>query len=1398
MIVGNNSGKWDTSTIGADIKPCTTCVRLSQTEIPLSAFQNHWNAGCTVLVDFAGPFNSGGVQQLDPTSVANNAYNWYVANTNKAKSPVVEILNEPAIPGSGWGSGAFSQANATAYRNVVTAFCNKFRNGLGSNCPDIVASYDGGRSSDPVGWGRMWWNSTVAALLDGITMHSYASDNALSTSQSRLTAGHNDTGKRVYVTELGWTTAGSLRSNVSESVQASHISSLAQWMHDQGWVALWTHFNFRDFSGGNTWGVTRTDGSRKPSWAALHSSFQALDDGTTGGGGGGGGPPPPPPPGSVAIQLNPSDHSKVQITSIPSGTQMIHIAEATDAQGSNIQFPGQSVDLDAPFGTLPINFTPPPDHPAVQMVAFDSGAYDPTTHSPTGNPIGDWTPWVLTTPSPAQPLPGATTDAVSGLSGGSVTYNGEADTHGVSGGTYHFERVKIVNGQQTALFSSPETALSDIASDLTWAAKNSNFVQNGANVTVGHAGFTNGRFLLAVLIMKGVTTTPTTLSAVTAVGGGASPAWTQVQGSPFQFTNAAGGAHTLALYYRFAGASEADTVWQLSQTGNHVVSIHASDGVNATAPLSLQNADTGARVVFAAGGSGLTAQVPPTFSFQAGGLKLYGVAFTNADHATFPTTTPATTERDDLASGNTNLDTMLAVGTQPVTGSGFSSPLNIMLQNAFGLGNDVPATFGVLLNPTTVTAQSPSYSDSGLDPGQYQVRLAVTAGGQTGFGDWVDFAVAGGPVIDAIGLSNLSETGVTIGGRINPLGESGDTWKVQISTDQNTWTDVNSFTSLGATTATTVSLDVTNLTAGTGYFLRFVAHSATFGDSTSSPVFFTTSITAPPPGDLTSYTVTEVLPDDRLALTVTGLNGVHKRWGPDELDGADVPVALNFQTAIPNGFQTLTSSLLRRIDLDYPDLALLGDVNVYGPGAEVVWQGRHTQFPRDHGDTFAITPSATGWAAHLLDDPQFAMVYVDRQSNNWNPPGIQRQTNLVVGGFSYFDPSQTTGGVALTYQQAGGAKPISEAWYTAPAGCLLGSYYYNFSSLNIAAGTADANENLYLEASDDDVGTTVQLTANLLATATGGSAYFTPTTATRFALVAAYYAGTAASGPGVDRQVAFTNLTVYGNHGLTVQGDEPGGVYLSDIVRDLVSRGAPLLDVSGVEPNTIIVPHYVADHVTPSDALLELNNYAQWDWGVYNDRKFFFRPPDPDRLTWSVRLSDGAGLELEGEQSDDVYNGVVVTFTDTNGVARSYGPPGSNSDYTDPSLQDTSEGNPVNQAGIPRKWLRLDLGFTTTPAGALTIGQAKLGEQSLPQRRGTVTVKGFARHPTMGLRPAWAIRAGDFVRVEDHPADVPRKIITTDYDHASRTNTLTVGNTSHKLDAVIQLLQAQLVGLGAS
>lgn len=537
----------------------------------------------------------------------------------------------------------------------------------------------------------------------------------------------------------------------------------------------------------------------------------------------------------------------------------------------------------------------------------------------------------------------------------------------------------------------------------------------------------------------------------------------------------------------------------------------------------------------------------------------------------------------------------------------------------------------------------------------------------------------------------------------------------------------------------------------------------------------------------------------QLAISVTSADGRVTRWGPDEPDGRNVPDDLQFSTSVPGGFRDLSCSLPRRIDRSYPDEALFDDVRVYtAGGGQTAWEGRMAQLPRQHGASSSVTPGAVGWAAHLRDDPSFREIYRDLDLGRWEAAGVQRRRNL-AGVLTFVDhgkprPDSSSLAFVQTLGPAanGPAGPLADAWYDAK-GIQIGSVYYAWRR-GVGLDNTNVNYTWQVVLSDDDAATTSNLSGNLRAAGPGSGTLSASGVAKRYAIVDFFYNTTTGLANAFDLE--WTTLAVYGNHGLTKRGTEPaGGFYVSDLVDNVVARAAPLLTRNGIEQNTTLVPHCVfLDPVTAEDAVSTLNAYTVWEWGVWENRDFFFRPPDLERTLWRARLDQGAQIQLEGDAGEQVINGVIVSYQDAVGKRRTVGPVGSNADDETDTLTDTDPANPVSSHGIPRRWNKLDVSVPTTLEGATIIGQVYLAQTLQATRRGSITLTGTAIHPTKGERPVWEIRAGDSVIVEDRVGDVARRIIQTEYRHADRSIVLSCDNTSPKLDAIIERLGTGLIG----
>jgi len=277
MLVGVGAGGWSAAT---DIKGSVSYVTLNT---PSSSLVNTYNsAGVAVIDCMAGPYSSGGVSQLDANAWAANAVATYRASPSIL---AIEVLNEPGGTWF-WGSNALSQANASAYANLLKTVHNAFVSAFGANRPALLASYDGGYSGG-LTWGQMVWaaDPNVASYIDGITVHPYGGTSSVSSSalgnRANVAAAHSATGLPVYITELGWPTAVGQPATGdslqwSEADQATNIYNFVGWARSTGYIKAVIIFMYADYGSNNWYGIVRADQSHKKSYEDLRRAALGL------------------------------------------------------------------------------------------------------------------------------------------------------------------------------------------------------------------------------------------------------------------------------------------------------------------------------------------------------------------------------------------------------------------------------------------------------------------------------------------------------------------------------------------------------------------------------------------------------------------------------------------------------------------------------------------------------------------------------------------------------------------------------------------------------------------------------------------------------------------------------------------------------------------------------------------------------------------------------------------------------------------------------------------------------------------------------------------------------------------------------------------------------------------
>ena len=532
----------------------------------------------------------------------------------------------------------------------------------------------------------------------------------------------------------------------------------------------------------------------------------------------------------------------------------------------------------------------------------------------------------------------------------------------------------------------------------------------------------------------------------------------------------------------------------------------------------------------------------------------------------------------------------------------------------------------------------------------------------------------------------------------------------------------------------------------------------------------------------------------RLSANVKHRDGGITRWAADDIDPENQPGAITFGTVNPGGFGTFSHTLPRGLEPGV-DENLLDSITYRGPGGQVAYEGRLHRLPRTAGDDRLVTPQGVGWSSHLSDFRAFRELYVDRTTSRWRGMGAKRKYDLMNASYGVNDGAalqdSVTPAIQTALQQPWTTQAQCEAWYDG-GGIPLGAIAYFWQRNNLDYTDTNWEWGVRLEDADDSFSGD---TTGSLRAAGASYGYLSAVGATRRFALAYLYNGHTVSGDRINA-IDWTNLIVYGDHGLARRGAEPNaGFFASDIIRDVIQRTSPRITIGDLAENGFIIPQAAFyEPTTATDVILKMNAYALNDWFVWEDRVFSMVSPDPVNLTWNARVygqGSNAKVKAEGDDVLQMASSAYVFYSDPWGRPKVYGPTGglfctSTSDYL---LGDGSD--PYSLQGIDAP-LTLNVPDRITDEAALQIGRIWLAEQNAPTRSGTIDISGFIDHPTEGPVPCWRMRAGDYIRLVDRTGDIPRKIVSTSYNHQSRTVTCTLqAGPLFRVEGLLQRLGVQ-------
>lgn len=547
--------------------------------------------------------------------------------------------------------------------------------------------------------------------------------------------------------------------------------------------------------------------------------------------------------------------------------------------------------------------------------------------------------------------------------------------------------------------------------------------------------------------------------------------------------------------------------------------------------------------------------------------------------------------------------------------------------------------------------------------------------------------------------------------------------------------------------------------------------------------------------------------DPKLACTLFANDGTELRFGPDEADAEDVVTDVSFGTEVPGwGFAEGSVKVSRPTALGSLDANLFAAAHVYDEAGQTVYRGRVAAINRSGSE---IELDLEGPLAHLDDDPTARVIYRDTDLGNWRGMSRARQIALREGGSRMpYDPSTNpdasagSPSLSLVATSPWGAtvQPDIESWYDCGPGLQAAKVVGTWKRASTTTNTGW----WWSMAMADDDGTVAGYTTSgdLQSEPTASAqASFAPASPHRFVYVDLDFLGGAVAGDGTQYSIDWTNLAVYGDHGLTIRGSEPSaGIYASDVVTHALGY-APLIDTApgGIEASSFVIPHLVfrdfgttARQIIEAVSLYGASGFQPPDWGYYEDG-FFWRTPGTYGRTWRLRRDQGSVAIDEGPTTESRCNGFIVNYTDAIGNTRTVGPTGSGADYETDQLADADPANPVNVNGIPRRYGSRDVGITSQE-GAVLLGQLLLRDANTRRYSGSAEVKGRVMDAAGNLSPAYLIRAGDYAVFEDDEDTTPKKIVSTSY--AGGATTLTLDNKSASIETALARLEVAIKPAG--
>lgn len=434
---------------------------------------------------------------------------------------------------------------------------------------------------------------------------------------------------------------------------------------------------------------------------------------------------------------------------------------------------------------------------------------------------------------------------------------------------------------------------------------------------------------------------------------------------------------------------------------------------------------------------------------------------------------------------------------------------------------------------------------------------------------------------------------------------------------------------------------------------------------------------------------------------------------------------LQYSNVRPGGDEQASFELRRSWLLANPEVTRGSDVEITD-GITRVWAGRIEEINRSSDETEMIEVTCYGRGARLRDKLR-RMIFADTSKNAWVGPSSSERLIQMASGAKLHDhqvvPDTTNG---LPTMQLGwesteeGYYPRCLAGYDAGADCTVAMIYLASSPIG-AAFVGGPTLLVGVEESDAWSAGAGEYSSDKL----NSSGYYTPVVARRYAALIFAWANTVGWDGFAAVYASLPQLVVYGPHGITPQGDAPGGFTSNQIVTWVLSQVAGV-DARLMDAMAFIIKHFVIDTPTADeDIIAGANEYEGAAWGTWpsdavldrSDTGYFDYTKPSTNGDWVIRREDCDDVDLTDELGS-LFDRVLVHWRDTAGE-----------EHTEIVTKTVPA---LAEAGIPSD-LEIDAG-TTTQAGAQRLADVAFQLQGTdPPSRGSIEITQAVKHRERGL-----------------------------------------------------------------